>query len=52
MISRGKAAGSNFCPSDAEKAHIEADNLLCEYLNIVGAKDIVEVFQVITKHYA
>lgn len=37
---------------DAEKAHIEADELLCEYLRIVGAKDIVEAFQVITKYYA
>lgn len=37
---------------DAEKAHIEADELLCEYLRIVGAKDIVEAFQAITKYYS
>lgn len=35
---------------DKQKAHIEADELLCEYLRIVGAKDIVEAFQAITKY--
>lgn len=30
-----------------EAAHIEADSLLCEYLNIIGATDIVAAYQAI-----
>jgi len=37
---------------DSEKAHIEADDLLCEYLLIVGAVDIVETYRSITKYHA
>ena len=37
---------------DAEKAHIEADALLCEYLTMINAKDVVEAFQAIVKHYS
>lgn len=37
---------------DTEKAHIEADALLCEYLTMINAKDIVEAFQAITKYYS
>ena len=37
---------------DVEKAHADADSLLCEYLAIVGARDIVEAYDAIEKWYA
>ncbi len=32
----------------SEAAHIEADSLLCEYLEILGAADLVAAYKAIT----
>lgn len=39
--------------TDAEKAHTEADALLLEYLELIGARDLVAAYKAITlKYYA
>jgi hypothetical protein len=37
---------------DVEKAHVEADEILCEFLLLLGWDDIVEAFQNVPKWYA
>ena len=41
---------NNIC--DTEMDHIEADDLLCEALNLLGQKEIVDIFQKIGKWYS
>lgn len=38
--------------NDPEAAHCEADNLLCEVLEILGYKKTVRAFEKLTKFYA
>lgn len=37
---------------DTELAHVEADNLLCEMLTVLGYDEIVEAYAKIGKWYA
>ena len=37
---------------DKEKAHIEADEALCEFLESLGYNDVVRLFRLIPKWYA
>ena len=38
--------------ADVEAAHVEADEILCDILDMLGFKDIVEAYNAIEKWYA
>jgi len=38
--------------SDTEKAHIEADKLLCEFIEALGYHSVVEEWRLVDKWYA
>ena len=38
--------------NDAERAHVNSDNILCELLEKLGYKDVVEKYNEVSKWYA
>lgn len=46
------AEGSRSVGCDIEDAHIEADKILCDILDMLGFDDIVEAYNSIEKWYA
>ncbi len=49
MVKRLQAEVDN---DDTECAHVEADNILCELLEKLGYKDVVEKYNKVSKWYA
>lgn len=47
-----KGMDSEGCPYDEENGHMEADDVLCEYLKELGHEEIVNEFNKVNKWYA